>query len=272
MNSEKLFIAHYSLFTFHYLLYSTVKINWKQGRACGYPQPDNVEFEQAASEELIKDEAEIAKAEKGPDIHCFYCGARNPADAKTCSQCGGDLTQGSKRKAGKVVGAHKKGPVGTIVCKSCDSKVPADAPKCPNCGASLTAPKPRPVTAQSAPAKPLNRFIVFGVLALILASMACCGFFLLSAKDLSGTVAGVTWQRSIAIEGFGPVKHEDWKEDIPFDADTGVCAPKVHHTQDNPPPDKSSAKEICGTPYTVDTGSGYGEVTQDCRYEVYQDW
>ncbi len=240
--------------------------------SCGYPQPDDVEFEQAASEELLKDKAEIAKAKKGPDIHCFYCGARNPADAKTCSQCGGDLTQGSKRKAGKVVGAHKKGPAGTIICQSCGSEVPADAPKCPNCGASLSKPKPKPARAQSVPAKGLNKWVVLAGLALLLLAMFFCGFFLFSTKDFSGTVAGVAWKRSIAIEAFGPVEYEDWKDNLPAAATVGLCKPKIYHTQDTPPADKSTAKEVCGTPYTVDKGSGYGEVVQDCRYEVYKDW
>ncbi len=241
--------------------------------SCGYPQPEDVQFEQAASEELIKDEAELVKAKKGPDIHCFYCGARNPADAETCSQCGGDLTQGAKRKAGRVVGAYKsveKGPVKKVTCPSCASEIPADSPKCPNCGASLTKPEPKPQPkAQSAPSKPLNKFLVIGIIVAVLASMACCGFFLFKTSDANGIVEAVGWERSIAIEQLGPVEYETWRDELPTGAELGACSQKTHHTQDDPAP---NAKEICGTPYTVDTGTGHGEVVQDCQYEVYQDW
>jgi ribosomal protein L40E len=65
--------------------------------SCGAAQPDDVEFIQAAEEKLITDEAELAKAKAAPDIHCGYCGARNPSTAEKCSQCGGDLAAGAAR-------------------------------------------------------------------------------------------------------------------------------------------------------------------------------
>ena len=70
---------------------------------CGAPQPEDVVFEQPAQEELIADEDAIAQAEAGPDIHCAYCGARNPATAETCSQCGADVKEGEARASGQVL-------------------------------------------------------------------------------------------------------------------------------------------------------------------------
>jgi hypothetical protein len=61
-----------------------------------------------------------------------------------------------------------------------------------------------------------------------------------------------------------PVTAEGWRDDVPPGAVIGICTEKVHHTERRP---TGKTREICGTPYTVDTGSGYGEVAQDCTTE-----
>jgi hypothetical protein len=110
------------------------------------------------------------------------------------------------------------------------------------------------------------------VLAVLL---ACCvlaaAFFFLSNRttDTIGEVRGVNWQRAIAIEALVPVVREAWKDEIPAGKQAGQCTSRVHHTQPDPAP---GAKEVCGTPYTVDQGSGFGKVVKQCLYEVSADW
>ena len=236
---------------------------------CGASQPEDVQFEQPAQEELITDEKEIQRAKAGPDVHCAYCGARNPAGSKNCSQCGADLSKATARASGRVLGAHRDEPAEKVPCPFCGTPNPATALKCTKCGASLAQPKSEPgIPAAQAPRRGLSPwlFVVGGAIILVL--LAC---FILSVltKDVTGLVEAVSWTRSIAIEELGPVTREDWRDAIPSDAVVGTCTQKLHHTQDEPDP---NAKKVCGTAYTVDTGSGHGEVVQDCEYQVYADW
>ena len=62
---------------------------------CGASQPDNVKFQRAADEKIVTDEKAVEAAKAGADIHCGFCGTRNPGNAVTCSQCGGDLKEGN---------------------------------------------------------------------------------------------------------------------------------------------------------------------------------
>ncbi|HYN87290.1 MAG TPA: hypothetical protein VER55_02110, partial [Ardenticatenaceae bacterium] len=101
---------------------------------------------------------------------------------------------------------------------------------------------------------------------------AICGFlaiFLSRTEEVIGTVESASWTRTVQIEGLVAVEHEDWHDEIPSEGIVAECTQRVRRTQDEPEP---GAREVCGTPYTVDGGDGFGEVVQDCKYEVYDDW
>jgi predicted nucleic acid-binding Zn ribbon protein len=85
---------------------------------CGAPQPDNVQFQRAADEKIITDEKVAMAAKAGADIHCGFCGTRNPASATTCSQCGGDLKEGKARQAGHVLQAVPAAQK-VVTCTNC---------------------------------------------------------------------------------------------------------------------------------------------------------
>jgi ribosomal protein L40E len=242
---------------------------------CGAPQPQDVAFEQAPEARLIEDEAELARAKAGPDVHCPYCGSRNPAGARFCGACGGDLAGGQARQAGRVVGAYRSGPMAPVACPSCGAENPAEARNCSRCGAALPKPEAATPTPTSA-AKPVSRagrrVPVIGIVlgSVVLCALAIGAIHLLGrTSDLQGQVQQTQWTRSVSIEELGRVQHEDWRDELPSGAQAGSCELKYRTTSDEP---AAVSTEVCGTPYTVDTGGGYGEVQQDCTYEVYDEW
>ncbi len=245
----------------------------KKCTSCGAAQPEDLQFHQAAQETLISDEAEIARAKAGPDIHCGYCGTRNPAGAKTCRQCGGDLTAGEARQAGRVVGAHRAAPAGEATCPHCGATNPATALECSQCGGAMKPVAPaRPAPAAAQPARKLSPMAIVGIAMAVLVGLVLCVLLitsLSSTEAVNATVQSVQWQRSIVIQGLHDVTRETWEDEIPDGATAGACTERVRSTQDEPAP---RSVEVCGTPYTVDTGTGHGEVVQDCVYEVYDDW
>lgn len=243
----------------------------KKCTSCGAPQPADIQFEQAAQETFIEDEKLIEKAKAGPDIHCPFCGTRNPAGAVTCSNCMGDLTDAAAREQGKVLGKHQAEAKPDVACPYCGTMNGATAVKCVNCQANLQVP-PQPKQAAPQPIASQRRSIgVVGLIAIV-ALIALCIFvasLFFRTDDVIGQVASVGWTRSVVVEGLVPVERRDFVEDIPDGVSYGDCRQELHHTQDFPAP---NSQEVCGTPYTVDTGTGVGEVVQDCRYEVYEDY
>lgn len=239
----------------------------KTCQSCGSPQPADVKFHLPGEAVLRTDQASAAKAEAGPDIHCPFCGARNAAGTKNCTQCGGDLSGGTARQSGQVVGAYSTVPAGQVACSSCGHLNAPSAQQCAKCGSPLVRPIETPATA--APVKSG----ISPLILIILVVVGCGLFFLLSTlfktESLTGTVQQVSWSRVIYIEALQNVSSQGWKSDIPSNASLGSCTKKFHHTQDQP---AAVATEVCGTPYVVDKGSGMGVVVKDCTYQVYEDY
>lgn len=209
---------------------------------CGASIDEQDQFELLEDQELITDAEELKKAAAGPDIHCPYCETRNPAGSTVCSQCGGSLAEGVVRESGQVVGAP---------------------------------PKPRVAPRPAVPAaKGMPRYLFVGLAVLLL--VLCVGAYLLTRprEAINGVVHDVSWERRISIEALQPVTHEDWRDEIPADAQRGTCQKKLYETTESEPSTSPGmeVEKVCGTPYTIDQGSGYGKVVQDCVYNVYADW
>jgi len=225
----------------------------KSCTACGAPQPDDVEFLQVDEEQFnfIKDEALIRMAKAGPDIHCPYCGTRNTAGTEYCKKCGGDISQGGK--------ARKTG--GKVRTAAEAQQAPPPQPE----ASSKPAPSQKPRKKLSRTATIL---IVIAGLALIAACIAVI-IILTKSEEVNAVVTDVQWERSIAIEAYSPVTESDWWDEIPEDAEILSCTEKYRYTSDEP---VANSTEVCGEEYVEDTGTGVGEVVQDCTYEVYDDY
>jgi flagellar basal body-associated protein FliL len=127
-----------------------------------------------------------------------------------------------------------------------------------------------PPPAQAAPKSSGGRNLAFiAVGALVVLGLCAMVFFMfLRTSGKTATATGTQWERSIEVLALAPVRDTAWRDQVPSGAANLQCRSEVRSTSDQPEP---GAKEVCGTPYTVDTGTGMGKVVQDCEYEVYDD-
>lgn len=216
----------------------------KSCTGCGAPQPDNVKFLLVDEDRFnfIKDEALLRMAKAGPDIHCPFCGTRNPSTADLCSKCGGEISMGGKaRQSGQRV------------------KTVAEANKRP----PASTPEPKKKRG------PL--FTIFAILGLLAIIAGCITLIALMVRtdDVSATVAGVQWQRSIMIEEYMTVTASDWWDEIPEDAEIQSCSYQYRYDSEDPQP---VATQVCGEVFYEETGTGAAEAVQECIYEVYDDY
>ncbi len=239
---------------------------------CGGPQPIDTAFSASAGQPLIEGEEAEKIASYGADVHCPFCGTRNPASATVCSQCGGELKGGAARPTGQVLGAYSQEAAPEVACPNCGQPNPAAATHCRNCGASLpSVAAPTPAAPAAAPRKLSPWMIVAGIVVIIALIVGCLALsgLLSKSEQVVGTVQDVGWRTTVMIEALQTVERGAWKDEIPAGVDANRCEYRYAYTDDQPRP---VSTEVCGTPYTIDQGSGYGEVVQDCTYEVYAEY
>ncbi|MDP1545594.1 MAG: zinc ribbon domain-containing protein [Anaerolineales bacterium] len=232
----------------------------KTCQSCGAPQPENVQFQRAAEEKIITDDKVADAVRSGADIHCGFCGTRNPATAITCSQCGGDIKEGMARQKGQILQAAAPLPK-VLTCTNCGNENPGTQSTCSKCGAPLPKPEaPKPAQTQAAAAqkaapKKKTNWLLFGGIAafLVVCCVAIVAMFLIPSKSVQGTVTDVQWQTSVPVQEIQAVDYSNERGNPPSDAYNVSCY--------------TDSREVC-TERVEDTGTGYGEVVEECHTET----
>lgn len=175
--------------------------------------------------------------------------------------------------AGAAGAASTPRPAGPqVTCPRCGTPNPNLALRCTNCGAPLDVQTVKPTPAAPVQAPQIPRWLIIAG-ALVLVALCFFVFSLIQkgqqTSDVRGVVQSVRWERIIPIEAMVNVEYQAWQDEIPAGVSLGACRERVRYESANPEP---NSEEVCGTPYTVDKGSGYAEVVQDCVYRVYDDY
>lgn len=229
---------------------------------CGAPQPENVQFELPSEQKLVTDEASINAAKGGADIHCPFCGTRNPATAKTCSQCGADLTEGKARESGHVMQAPPVSQQPKIIkCDNCGTENPSSNSLCSNCGSPLpkmTAPAltPQPGAGRLTAPKKTNWLLIGGILAAVaICCVAIGAMFFFPSQSVQATVVDVHWQTSVPVQEIRAVDYSNEAGSPPSGAYDVSC--------------HDESRDVCEQK-TIDRGNGYSEVVEECHTETQQ--
>ena len=228
---------------------------------CGAPQPDDVKFELPSEQKLVKDEAKVKAAAAGADIHCGFCSTRNPGNAVTCSQCGGDLAEGQAREAGRIMQAPPPPPK-VIKCENCETENPGSNSVCSNCGAALpkhqaaqpALAKTSSSVGQSAAKKKISPKLIGGILGFI--ALCCIGVYFLfgrTASTVEGTVTSVHWETSVPVQEVQSVDYSNERGSAPSDAYNVSCY--------------DESRDVCEQK-TIDQGNGYSEIVEECHTET----
>ena len=158
---------------------------------CARSRPEGTTFYLPEDEEVVESQSLLEQARKGPDWICEYCASSNPADLDTCRHCNAPREGTSPQQEVKQYDLD-------AVARSGDMTVPDPHEK------YRQEPPPQPKKKRPKWLVPVLAGI--GVLLLL-----CLGLTLFRSDDIEVTVAGVSWERTVAVEAMQLVTEEDWE-------------------------------------------------------------
>ncbi len=220
---------------------------------CGAPQPPGVQFYAPAEAKLIQGENAARLASLGPDIHCAFCGTRNPANATICSQCGADLKEGKARQAGGEVARAEA--IAQLACTNCGEVNPSTRTMCAKCGAPLPRAAATAPAASGAARRKFPWLALGGAFACLAVVLLGLYLFLFPSKTVTATVSDVYWQTSVPLQEIRAVRYSNEAGSPPAEAYDVSC--------------HNETEQSC-VEKTIDKGNGYAEVVQECRDETTQ--
>lgn len=167
---------------------------------CGRPRGPEVRFYLPEEAEVLTGETEIKRAQSGADWTCDYCGTGNVKDASNCRSCGNARTDEDQSLSVTTYDRENVPASGADFQKTQSAAPPAFLPK-----------------------KKKSPRVVWGIVAA--AMILFC--ILLIPRPMDLTVSGHQWERTIEIEHYCLMRHEDWS--VPPGGTTLRSFRAVHH-------------------------------------------
>jgi hypothetical protein len=201
---------------------------------CGAPQQNAPRYFPADAEKVaVSDHVYV-----GADVVCPTCRSTSSRAAKHCGSCGGPLDAAK----GVALQSDQVHPEGVAFLGGAPGQAAQGQPP---------APPPRP----RSPLVPLligcGGLVALGVVGLLLT-------FVFWKKESTFEVAGRSWERTIAVERFGPVSETAWCKEMPGDAQN------VRRTREQRSTNKVPNGEDCAT-RKIDNGDGTFREKRECK-------
>jgi len=200
--------------------------------SCGRSRPEGTKFYLPDDAQEVTDERLLEEAGTGADWICAFCSTSNKSEATACRSCGATREATSAQQQVKTYGLDEVPTSGDM---DLDDK-----------------PLPPP-PADSGKKSKRSPFLIVGAVLLVVGCIAVAAFLIFGGKDVTSTVDGFEWQRSIDIETYQTVTEEDWA--VPAGGRILSEREEKHHDEEILD-HVETREEVCGK---IDLGDGFFE-------------